>query len=98
MNQLSSFLPAVFEAFGNQSADVRKVNKTNKELKIKTSQKLDFSTINLSFVICVFVADGGVLSGRHIYNAWESILAVFGRFKQHTGSASDHLRKQDLTS
>jgi hypothetical protein len=29
---LSSFLPAVFEAFGSQSADVRKV----KELKKKT--------------------------------------------------------------
>lgn len=26
MEQLSSFLPAVFEAFGSQSADVRKVN------------------------------------------------------------------------
>lgn len=25
MDQLPSFLPAVFEAFGNQSADVRKV-------------------------------------------------------------------------
>jgi len=32
MDQLSSFLPAVFEAFGSQSADVRKV----KELKKKT--------------------------------------------------------------
>lgn len=26
MAQLPSFLPALFEAFGNQSADVRKVN------------------------------------------------------------------------
>lgn len=26
--QLPSFLPALFEAFGNQSADVRKVNQT----------------------------------------------------------------------
>ena len=26
MTQLPSFLPALFEAFGNQSADVRKVN------------------------------------------------------------------------
>ena len=43
------------------------------------------------------VADSGVLSSRHIYNAWESILAVFGRSKQHTGSPSDDLRKQDLT-
>lgn len=36
MDQLSSFLPAVFEAFGNQSADVRKVNKS----KSKSFQKL----------------------------------------------------------
>lgn len=26
MGQLDSFLPALFDAFGNQSADVRKVN------------------------------------------------------------------------
>lgn len=44
----------------------------------------------------MFVADGGVLSGRHIYNAWESIFAVFGRSKQHAGSSSDHLREPDL--
>ena len=28
MHQLPSFLPALFEAFGNQSADVRKVDNT----------------------------------------------------------------------
>jgi DNA/RNA-binding domain of Phe-tRNA-synthetase-like protein len=44
----------------------------------------------------LFVADSGVLSSRHIYNAWESIFAVFGRSKQHAGSSSDHLCKPDL--
>lgn len=47
MDQLSSFLPAVFEAFGSQSADVRKVNKLNKNLTfLLISVTLDFMKLD----------------------------------------------------
>lgn len=49
------------------------------------------------FMLMVDGTDCCFLSSGYLYHAWESILAIFGRAKQHTVEVGYHLCKSNLT-
>ena len=82
MEQLPSFLPALFDAFGNQNADVRKVSDSDSS-HLTSVPLYSLRSIHVAFAY----ADRCILSGRHIYCPRKSLLTLLGAVEQYTIAA-----------
>jgi hypothetical protein len=90
IDKLPTFLPALFDAFNNQSPDVRKVSAFIFPLPILYMTFLlctdPFLYLEISWCIalvtyrCHFLTlDCCVLLGGYVHHAWESIRSILGR-------------------
>jgi hypothetical protein len=85
IDQLPTFLPALFDAFNNQSPDVRKVG---------VIEALDISCFSIAFYtgpfdglvlfhhsdtyLIIFITDCRILFGGYLHHAGESICSILG--------------------